>query len=80
MITEGSPARARGLNIVGLRRAGVPAPDVTALKKALALLRSGVLLREAIVELEAAESALVRELAQFIREAKRGFTHPNLSA
>jgi UDP-N-acetylglucosamine acyltransferase len=80
MITEGSPARARGLNIVGLRRAGVPAPDVTALKKALALLRSGVLLREAIVELEGSQSALVRELAQFIRDAKRGFAHPNLSA
>lgn len=80
MITEGSPARARGLNIVGLRRAGVPAPDVAALKKALALLRSGVLLREAVAELEGSESALVRELAQFIRDAKRGFTHPSRSA
>ena len=77
MITEGSPARARGVNIVGLRRAGVPLPDVVALKNALALLRSGLLLREAMVELEGSESALVRELAQFIRDAKRGFAHPN---
>jgi UDP-N-acetylglucosamine acyltransferase len=75
MITEGSPARARGLNVVGLRRAGVPMSDVAALKNALALLRSGVLLREAIVELEGSESALVRELAQFIGDAKRGFSH-----
>jgi UDP-N-acetylglucosamine acyltransferase len=77
MITEGSPARARGLNIVGLRRAGVPAQDVAALKKALALLRSGLLLQEALAELDGSDSALVRELAQFIRESKRGFSHPS---
>lgn len=76
MITEGSPARARGLNIVGLKRAGVPAADVAALKRALALLRSGALLKETLDALDAADSAPVRELAQFIREAKRGFTHP----
>jgi UDP-N-acetylglucosamine acyltransferase len=76
MITEGSPARARGLNMVGLKRAGVPAPDVAALKRAFALLRSTALLKDALDALEAAESAPVRELAQFIRDAKRGFTHP----
>jgi UDP-N-acetylglucosamine acyltransferase len=76
VITEGSPARARGLNIVGLKRAGIPAADVGALKRAFTLLRSAGLLRDALEGLEAAESALVRELAQFIREAKRGFTHP----
>ncbi len=76
MITEGSPARARGLNIVGLKRAGVAAADVAALKRAFTLLRSGALLRDALDALEASESPLVRELAQFIREAKRGFTHP----
>jgi UDP-N-acetylglucosamine acyltransferase len=77
IITEGSPARARGLNIVGLRRAGVPAQEVAALKKALALLRSGLPLRDAMLELEGSGSALVRELVQFIRESKRGFTHPS---
>jgi UDP-N-acetylglucosamine acyltransferase len=77
MITEGSPARARGVNVVGLRRAGIPEQDVAALKKALALLRSGLLLREAMAELEGSDSALVRELAQFIRDSKRGFTHPS---
>lgn len=77
MITEGSPARARALNTVGLKRAGVPGPDLAALKKALALLRSGKLLGEITKELEASPSALVRELAQFIRDAKRGFTHPD---
>jgi UDP-N-acetylglucosamine acyltransferase len=75
-ITEGSPARARAINTVGLKRAGVPAPDLEALKKSLALLHSGKLLGEITVALEASPSALVRELAQFIRDAKRGFTHP----
>jgi UDP-N-acetylglucosamine acyltransferase len=77
MITEGSPARIRGLNIVGLRRAGVAAQDVAALKKALSVLRSGRLLQEALAELEGSDSALVREVVQFIRESKRGFTHPS---
>ncbi|MFZ5555593.1 MAG: acyl-ACP--UDP-N-acetylglucosamine O-acyltransferase [Pseudomonadota bacterium] len=76
MITEGSPARARGPNIVGLKRAGIPAADVAALKRAFALLRSGALLKDALDALEASDSAPVREVAQFIREAKRGFTHP----
>jgi UDP-N-acetylglucosamine acyltransferase len=75
MITEGSPARVRGLNLVGLRRAGVAAPDVAALKQALAVLRSRLLLHDALVMLEASPSALVREVAQFIRDSKRGFTH-----
>jgi UDP-N-acetylglucosamine acyltransferase len=75
MITEGSPARIRGLNLVGLRRAGVAAADVAALKGALGTLRSGRLLQESVTEFEASESALVREVAQFIRESKRGFTH-----
>ena len=65
-----------GLATVGLRRAGIPAQEVAALKKALAVLRSGLLLREAIVDLERSDSALVREVAQFIGESKRGFTHP----
>ena len=76
MITEGSPARVRGVNSVGLRRTGVPAPDVAALKKALALLRPPLRVEDAIAELDASPCALVRELAQFIRESKRGFTHP----
>jgi len=75
MITEGAPARIRGLNIVGLRRAGIAAPDVAALKKAVGVLRSGALLRDALIELDAANSSLVAEVAQFIRDSKRGFTH-----
>lgn len=75
MITEGSPARARAVNTTGLKRAGVPASDLAALKKALALLRSGKLLREILVELEGSPSAPARELARFIRDARRGFTH-----
>jgi len=34
MIVEGSPAEVRGVNLVGLRRAGVPTPSRDALRKA----------------------------------------------
>jgi UDP-N-acetylglucosamine acyltransferase len=75
MITEGSPARIRGLNVVGLRRAGFPAGDISALKQALVVLRSGQLLQQVLAQLDASPSAPVREVAQFIRASKRGFTH-----
>jgi UDP-N-acetylglucosamine acyltransferase len=76
MTTEGSPARVRGVNAVGLKRAGVPAHEVASLKRALAVLRPGRPLQEAVAELEVSDSALVREVAQFIRDSRRGFTHP----
>jgi UDP-N-acetylglucosamine acyltransferase len=76
MVTEGSPARARGLNLVGLRRAGF-APDVLrALKQAFrTLFRAGRSLQDALAELEASPSPEVRALAAFARSTKRGFTH-----
>ena len=46
VITDGHPARARGLNVVGLRRAGVAASQLRALEEAYRLLvRSGLPLR-----------------------------------
>src|SRR5207237_1062806 len=41
VIADGVPARARGLNLVGLRRAGVPASSIRALKEACRLLMRG---------------------------------------
>lgn len=76
MITEGSPARARGLNIVGLRRAGVSAQDTKALKQAFLGLRRGALLEESLKELARSPSPLVAELVDFIRTSPRGFSHP----
>jgi UDP-N-acetylglucosamine acyltransferase len=76
MITDGRPARARGLNVVGLRRAGIPASQVRALKEAFRLLlRSSLPLEAALQRLAAIGDPLVDELADFARTSKRGFAH-----
>jgi UDP-N-acetylglucosamine acyltransferase len=76
MITEGSPASARGLNLVGLRRAGFGVEQIRALKQAFRkLFRAGRPMQEALAELEASPSAEVRAVAAFARSTKRGFTH-----
>ena len=74
--TDGFPARARAVNVVGLRRAGVGAAGIRALRDAYrTLLRSGLPLAEAVQQLAASPDALVRELAEFARGSKRGFAH-----
>jgi UDP-N-acetylglucosamine acyltransferase len=76
VVTDGHPARARGLNLVGLRRAGVQAPQVLALKEACRLLlRAGLPLQAALEAMAALADPLVDELAAFVRESKRGFAH-----
>lgn len=73
VITDGVPARARGLNIVGLRRAGVGASDVRALKEAYRLLlRSGLPREEALSRMAALGHVMVDEMVAFVRAAKRG--------
>jgi UDP-N-acetylglucosamine acyltransferase len=76
-ITDGNPARARGLNRVGLKRNGFPASEISALKEAYRLLQSTeVSLREALERMAAGDSAAVAELKVFIEGSKRGFAHP----
>jgi UDP-N-acetylglucosamine acyltransferase len=75
-VTDGNPARARGLNLVGLRRAGFKAADIAALKGAYRLLFRKVPLAEAVAKMKASASAPVHELAVFIESCKRGFAHP----
>ena len=74
VITDGSPGRARGLNVVGLRRAGFAAAQVRALKEGYRLLlRSSLPLAEALERMAAVGDPLVDELAAFARSARRGF-------
>jgi UDP-N-acetylglucosamine acyltransferase len=75
-ITDGNPGRARGLNLVGLRRNGFTKEDIHALKQAYRLLYSHVLLDQALAQMYAMNSAPVTELANFIAGSKRGFAHP----
>ena len=76
VITDGHPARARGLNVVGLRRAGVTAPQMRALKESYRLLlRSGLHLEAALAAMSALRDPLVDEMIAFVRTSKRGFAH-----
>lgn len=73
--TDGNPARVRGLNSVGLRRAGFSSEARRALKKAYQLLfRSGLPLEVALEEIGQLEDENVAHLISFIRASKRGFT------
>lgn len=74
-ITDGNPPRVRGVNSVGLRRAGFSVETRRALKEAYRLLfRSGTPLPDALDELEQMQDENVRHLVNFIRGSKRGFT------
>ena len=76
VITDGHPARARGLNVVGLRRAGVTPPQLRTLKEAYRLLlRSGLHLEPALETMAALQEPLVDEMIAFVRGSKRGFAH-----
>lgn len=73
--TDGNPARVRGLNSVGLRRAGFSSEARRALKRAYQLLfRSGLPLEVALEEMARLEDENVAHLINFIRASKRGFT------
>jgi UDP-N-acetylglucosamine acyltransferase len=76
VITDGNPARARGLNVVGLRRAGVKPPRLRPLKEAYRLLlRSGLPLEGALERMSALGDPLVDEMVTFVRGSERGFAH-----
>jgi UDP-N-acetylglucosamine acyltransferase len=76
VITDGVPARARALNVVGLRRAGVSAAQLRILRQAFGLLlRSSLPLETALARMAELGDPLVDELCAFARSAKRGFHH-----
>ncbi|HLG18123.1 MAG TPA: acyl-ACP--UDP-N-acetylglucosamine O-acyltransferase [Blastocatellia bacterium] len=75
VVTDGVPGRARGLNLVGLRRAGYTGSDVGVLKQAYrTLLRSGLTLEDAIVQIVAdLRNPLIDHLVTFLKSSQRGF-------
>jgi UDP-N-acetylglucosamine acyltransferase len=76
VLAVGAPARAYGINAVGLSRAGVPLKHRTTLKRAFSLLyRSGLAVSTALsrMETELGEDPYVRDMVKFIRASeKRG--------
>lgn len=73
MIVDGRPAEVVGINVVGLRRAGIPPTIRSELKKAYKLLfRSKLNLAQAIeaIEKEVAHSPEVEYLLEFMKEVR----------
>ena len=67
----------RGINLIGMRRAGIPAADVLAIRKAFRILyltRPAIPMTAALARIEAelGQHEAIRELLGFIRESKRG--------
>jgi UDP-N-acetylglucosamine acyltransferase len=74
-ITDGNPARLRGVNSVGLRRAGFSEEARRALKDTYRkLFRSAVPVAETLDQLNDLNDENIRHLLSFIRGSKRGFT------
>ncbi|HLK20969.1 MAG TPA: acyl-ACP--UDP-N-acetylglucosamine O-acyltransferase [Bryobacteraceae bacterium] len=63
----------KGLNLVGLRRAGFSREEISALKNAYRILyRSGLKLEDALKQIDALGTEHTRHLASFIRSSERG--------
>ena len=77
-ISSGFEIAPKGLNIVGLRRAGFDAERVRALKQAFRILyRSSLMLADALAKIEAEiRTPDTRHLVEFIRSSKRGVCRP----
>ena len=74
-ITDGNPARVRGLNSVGLQRAGYSEDARRALKNAYKMLfRSKMPVADVLEQLAQIDDKHVAHLVSFIRGSKRGFT------
>lgn len=66
---------ARGVNVIGMRRAGIPTAEIQGVRRAYKTInRSGLTVAAALERIEAEDGALpaVAELIAFIRESKRG--------
>lgn len=74
MITDGVPGTVRGLNLVGLRRAGFSRADMQILKKAYQLVHRSSQPQQAILDaLRAIDSPYTQHLAEFIATSRRSF-------
>jgi UDP-N-acetylglucosamine acyltransferase len=74
-ITDGNPPYVRGVNTVGLRRAGFSEESRRSLRRSYQFLfRSGLPLEEALDNMDKLLDVNVVHLAEFIRQSKRGFT------
>ena len=74
-ITDGNPPRVRGVNSVGLRRAGFSSEARATLKQAFQVLfRNNLPIEEALAELKRLDDPNVAHLVDFMSSSRRGFT------
>jgi UDP-N-acetylglucosamine acyltransferase len=74
-LVDGNPSRVRGLNALGLRRAGFSPSSRAALRSAYKLMfRSALPLSEALLQMEQLADSNVDHLVRFVRDSKRGFS------
>ncbi len=81
-LADGHPARPKGLNVVGLRRAGVTEDSIRTLKRAFRQVFRATGTQASRLEralAEAPESAEVEQLVGFIRGSARGIARPRRS-
>ena len=74
-IVQGEINVVKGVNILGMRRAGYSSDEISAVRRAYRLLyRSGLMISEAVDQMEQTErqSQAVQLIVAFIRESKRG--------
>jgi UDP-N-acetylglucosamine acyltransferase len=69
VVVQGDRARVRGLNVVGLRRRGIPDASIAALRRAVRKLwHSGASRAEALLALDRETDPYVRQLVEALRE------------
>jgi len=73
MITDGQPATVRGINLVGLKRAGFGISDIKKLKQAYQLLFQVGNLEDNLQAIQALDHELTDDLCEFIAKSERGF-------
>ena len=80
-VADGHPARLFGVNVTGLRRAGLGVEEIGQIKEAYRVLfASGVKLQDALATLDMLGSdgnSRGAELAVFVRKSERGIARPN---
>src|SRR5213595_1986552 len=77
LIADGNPAEIRGINLVGMERAGFPPESVKAIKEAFRIIyRSKYNTAQAIeaIRKELAPSEAVEQIVDFIEKSQRGIT------
>jgi UDP-N-acetylglucosamine acyltransferase len=75
MIADGNPAKVRGINVVGLERAGFAMETIKTIKEAFRLIyRSKFNTKQAIeaIQQELPGSAEITQIIEFIRTSERG--------